>query len=86
MKDFYIFELEGQNSIEYDLLENIERDEHTQSGIFMLPERVILKKEISNDSSNGPASGEVPLIVEMQGAVEQKNEKKVVDAVPRVRV
>ena len=23
MKDFYIFELEGQNSIEYDLLDNI---------------------------------------------------------------
>ena len=36
----------------------------------MLPEKVILKKEASNESSNGPASGEVPMIVEMQGGIE----------------
>ena len=52
----------------------------------MLPEKVILKKEASNESSNGPASGEVPMIVEMQGGIEQNRENKVVDAVPRVRV
>lgn len=64
LKDCFIFELEGKNSIEYNFLDNIERDENTQSGYLMLPEKVI-KSEIS-DHSNEPGSGEVPLLTEKE--------------------
>lgn len=61
MKDFYVFELEGKNSIEYDFLDSIEKDQHTQSGYFMVPEKVI-SSVISDGSDEPPA--EVPMILE----------------------
>lgn len=37
LKDCYIFEYEGQNSIEYDLLDGIEKHDKTQTGYLLCP-------------------------------------------------
>ena len=37
MKDCYIFEYEGQNTIEYDLLDGIEKHDKTQKGYLLFP-------------------------------------------------
>lgn len=51
LKDCFIFEYEGKNSIEYDFLDNIERDENTKSGYLVQPQKVITNR-ISSDSND----------------------------------
>ncbi len=61
LKDCYIFEYEGQNSIEYDLLDGIEKHDKTQTGYLLCPQNAI-RSNISSDS-NESQSGEAPLLV-----------------------
>ena len=61
LKDCFIFEYEGQNSIEYDLLDGIEKHDKTQTGYLLFPETVIRRS--NSNGSNESQSGETPLLV-----------------------
>lgn len=80
MKDCYIFEYEGQNTIEYDLLDGIEKHDKTQRGYLLFPEKVI-KSNISSDS-NESHSGETPLLVATEENVTQVGNRKVKVEIP----
>ena len=73
LKDCYIFEYEGENSIEYDLLDGIEKHEKTQTGYLLFPEAVL--KKVNSEGSDKPESGETPLLVAKEENVTQVGKK-----------
>jgi hypothetical protein len=64
LKDCYVFDLEGKNSIEYDLLDGIENDEAAYCGMLVKSSKIDTSKLRSSSGSEGSNAPEAPLLID----------------------
>ncbi len=78
MPNCFIFDLEGQNSIEYDIFESIQRCPDAKEGYIVFPEKT-LRKSIREEKSEEMD----PIGMLVQGKEEEKPEVSQIEVVGR---